>query len=102
MKIVGFHENSVKSTGPIKSPEKRDRFFLQNFLIVVHVYIFELFVIRMRKVAAGAKFWCRCKDMLLYQLKETKIESLTQIESSEWRPRVPRWRKKSSNFAKSL
>ena len=53
-------------------------------------------------MAAGAKFWCRCKDMLRYQLKETKIESLTQITSSEWRLRVPRWRKKAAKFAKSL
>ena len=64
---------------PGQIPRKGGPLFTQNFSKVWLCTRFELFVIRMRKVAAGAKFWCRCKDMLLYQLKETKIESLTQI-----------------------
>ena len=79
-----------------------DHFFRKTFLKWPKCTFSMFAVIRMRKVAAGAKFWCRCKDMLQYQLKETRIESLTQITSSEWRPQGPRWRKKSSKFVKSL
>ena len=52
--------------------------------------------------AASEKFWCQLQDMLVYQLKETKIESQSQIRSSEWRPEVPRWRKNASKSAESF
>ena len=50
----------------------------------------------------AGKIWCQLTDMLVYQLKETKIESQSRIRSSEWRLEVPRWRKNASKFAKSF